>query len=295
VVRERNEDAAYIDPERRFVVLADGMGGHGHGDVAAAMAVDVARTCLESGRMLLATFAAGPSPRGRQRIRSLLGRAVKLANEAVLERARREPDKHGMGSTLEVVVLAGGEAFVAHVGDSRSYLMRGGEVRQLTRDHTMAEVMRRAGSLSDEDARMSPMRSVLSNAIGAAGTAAVDHVHVKLEAGDRLLICSDGLYDYFTPRELGAGATIDELEEAVDKLIADARAGGGHDNITGILIAVDAPDAHSVDPLEDVPTAPISIPVPFTPAHPMGAVSEHAIDSIVDSTLRETSGPIPRP
>lgn len=294
MVRERNEDAAHIDPERRFVILADGMGGHGHGDVAAAMAVDVARTCLESSRVLLASYAAAPSARGRQRIKSLLERAVRLANEAVLERGRREPAKHGMGSTLEVVVLVAGEAFIAHVGDSRSYLLRDGQVQQLTFDHTMAEVMRRAGSLSDEDARMSPMRSVLSNAVGAAGTVAVDHVHVTLGPGDRLLICSDGLYDYFSPRELAAGIAVEDVEAACDKLIADARAGGGHDNITGILVAVDDPDP-ALDPLDEVPTAPVSIPVPFTPAHPLGAISEHALDSVVDAALRENSGPISRP
>src|SRR2546423_2249008 len=146
VVRERNEDAAYVDPARRFVILADGMGGHRAGDVASAMAVEIVRGALEAGARELAAFAEAPSVVARRRGHAVVERAIVLANEAILARGHAEADKHGMGTTLEVVLVLAGELFVAHVGDSRTYLVRDGRIVQLTADHTVAETMRRAGT-----------------------------------------------------------------------------------------------------------------------------------------------------
>jgi protein phosphatase len=250
VVRERNEDFAYMDPAGRFVVLADGMGGHGAGDVASEMAVDVVKTILERFELSRAT---------RRQIEGMLVRACSLANDAVLARSQREPELHGMGTTLEVVVLRGAEAFVAHVGDSRTYHVRDGKARQVTADHTVAETMRRAGTLSDDEARTSPLRSMLSNAIGVTPGVMIDQAHVRLEPGDRLLICSDGLYDYFADDELA--------ERSLDELIDEAKARGGHDNLTGVLL--------------EAQRAPVELP--------FGEESEDALGAIVEAVLREVS------
>lgn len=262
-VREQNQDAAYIDPAGRFVIVADGMGGNKAGEIASAMAVDVVRTMLEASRVELAAYAAAPKAALRPRIRCVLERAFRLANEAVYERSRQEEDKHEMGTTLEVVLLLGGEAFVAHVGDCRTYLIRYGTAILTTSDHSVAEVMRRAGSISDEEARTSPMRSVLANAIGVTQVVTVDHAHVDLRDGDRILVCSDGLYDYFSTEDLADHVAVGTIDEALASLIVQAGMRGGHDNITGVLVDVLAAErgVAVIDPLDDLTTNPIEVTI----------------------------------
>ncbi|HTJ41114.1 MAG TPA: protein phosphatase 2C domain-containing protein [Kofleriaceae bacterium] len=284
-VRDRNEDAAYADPDGRFVILADGMGGHSAGDVASAMAVEIAREMLEAGAHELAAFASDPTVARRRRVRAMLDRAIQLANEAISLRARREPDKRGMGTTLELVVLAGDEILVAHVGDSRTYLLRDGALTQLTFDHTVAETMRRAGTWTDEEADASPMRSALSSAVGVMDDPMIDHVGVPLEPGDRVLVCSDGLYDYFKADELGALLAGDDPDAALTALIAEARARGGHDNITGVIVDVD-PDG-APDALDDEPTTPIN--VPLEPAGPLNGMGEKTMTDLLDRVLGPTT------
>jgi protein phosphatase len=264
LVREQNQDAAYIDPAGRYVIVADGMGGNKAGEIASAMAVDVVRTLLDACRVELAAYAGAPRAGMRPRIRTLLERAVRLANEAVYERSRCEEDKHEMGTTLEVVLLLAGEAFVAHVGDCRTYLVRDGAAILTTTDHSVAEVMRRAGTLSDDEAKTSPMRSVLANAIGVTEIVTVDHSHVELEPGDRLLVCSDGLYDYFDGDDLADHVIEGTIDEALASLVVQAQLRGGHDNITGVLIDV-LPSEHAViDPVDDLTTNPIDVAVERT-------------------------------
>ena len=246
-VRSRNEDATYIDAAGRFALLADGMGGHKAGDVASAMAVDIVREELEAGADALDAFADAPTPRNRGRVHRLVERAVRFANAAIRERGRLEPDKRGMGTTLEVVVVLGAELIVAHVGDSRTYLVRDGAIAQLTEDHTVAQLMRRAGTWDEATGYASPLRSALSNAIGLMAAFRIDHVERTLRPGDRVLVCSDGLYDYFHSDELAAvlGSAPD-----LDTLVEQARVRGGFDNITGILLDIeaDADDAAETHP-----------------------------------------------
>jgi PPM family protein phosphatase len=265
LVREQNQDAAYIDPAGRFVIVADGMGGNKAGEIASAMAVDVVRTLLDASRVELAAYAGAPRAGMRPRIQTLLERAVRLANEAVYERSRHEEDKHEMGTTLEVVLLLAGEAFVAHVGDCRTYLVRDGAAILTTTDHSVAEVMRRAGTISDDEAKTSPMRSVLANAIGVTEIVTVDHAHVELQPGDRLLVCSDGLYDYFDDDDLVDHVVEGTIDEALAALVVESQLRGGHDNITGVLIDVLSAEAVAVlEPLDELTTNPIDIPVERT-------------------------------
>jgi protein phosphatase len=281
-VRERNEDACYVDPDGRFAILADGMGGHGAGDVASAMAVDVVRTCL----------AAIPGVRPRE-ARTLLERAVRLANDAVLTRSRHESDKAGMGTTLDVVLVIGGEAFVAHVGDSRVYLVSDGAAQRLTADHTVAEVMRQAGQLTEEEARVSPARSVLCNAIGVSEATRVDHAHARLRRGDRILLCSDGLYEYLPDDEVATRVAAGTADDALAAMVAHARQAGGHDNITGVVLEViDAP--RPLDEIEDAPTNPIAVAAEPPPAGPLATLSEDSMVGVIEEVLRESSAPVGR-
>jgi protein phosphatase len=236
-VRARNEDASHVDPAGRFALLADGMGGHKAGDVASSMAVDIVRTELVAGADAMAAFAAAPTPRNRGRVHRIVERAIRFANAAIRERGRLEPDKRGMGTTLEVAVVLGAELIVAHVGDSRTYLVRDGAIAQLTEDHTVAQMMRRAGTWDEAEVAGSPLRSALSNALGLMTAFRIDHIERTLRPGDRVLVCSDGLYEYFRTDELAAvlGSAPD-----LDTLVDEARVRGGHDNITGILLEIEA-------------------------------------------------------
>ena len=309
MVRPRNEDAAYADPQGRFAIVADGMGGHGAGDVASAMAVELLRAHREGEADRLAAYARSPRPAGREAIAARLRAAVEGANHAVYERSVREPDKHQMGTTLEVMVMCGPEALIAHVGDSRSYLLREGLLTQLTEDHSVAETMRRAGTMDDATAAVSPMRSVLSNAIGVTPEVSVDLIAVALHPGDRLLLCSDGLHDYFTRDEVGLHLTGRAPTIGLARLIEQARARGGHDNITGIVIEArgraaatapimiddgegdgDAAGEGAVDAADDdAITTPVAVPLPLS------GVSDVSVANFVDRSLREQSRPHPLP
>ena len=259
VVRDHNEDSAHIDEQADFYVVADGMGGHAAGEVASAMAVETVTAALAEARAEIASFADQPTDRGRKELVALLEAAVRKAHSAVYSRGVKEPDKQGMGTTLDVVLLAGPEAFVAHVGDSRTYLIRDGRAAQITTDHTVAEVLVIEGKLSLEEAQHSPLRTILVNAIGVAPDVGVEMAHVRLRKDDLLLVSSDGLHDYFpAEQELADHSVGIEPGKALGKMVELAKSRGGHDNITGILVEVlDAPaEDPSVTPFESEHTQP---------------------------------------
>ena len=239
VVRDHNEDAAHIDARRHFFIVADGMGGHTAGEVASAMAVDTVRRSLESARRSIDEFARKPSDQGRRELVQLLQNAVLAAHQAVYQRGVRESDKQGMGTTLDVVLVAGPEAFVAHVGDSRTYLIRDGRCAQITTDHTVAEVLVIEGKLSIEEAQVSPLRTILVNAIGVSADVGVEMAHLQLRPADRLLLCSDGLHDYFlAEQEIADKLSAGDPGSALGDMVTMAKERGGHDNITGVVINV---------------------------------------------------------
>jgi serine/threonine protein phosphatase PrpC len=236
--RDINEDAAYIDPDHQFFIVADGVGGHAAGEIASTMTVELVRRTLERARSRIAAYAAAPDEAGREGLFALLKDAVREAHQAVLQRAVREPDKQGMGTTLEVVLVAGCEAFVAHVGDSRTYLVRDGSASQLTSDHTLGEVLRSEGKVTAEEARGPRLRSVLVNAVGAKAELGIELTHLLLRGDDQLLLSSDGLHDHAQPEELAERLSWGEPEHGLDELVALAKERGSSDNITGLVVDV---------------------------------------------------------
>jgi serine/threonine protein phosphatase PrpC len=239
VVRDHNEDSAFMEPAKGFFIVADGMGGHAAGEVASAMAVDSVRKTLEAARTEIEAFKKAPSDAGRRSLVQLLQNAVLAAHQAVFQRGQSEPDKQGMGTTLDVVLIAGPEAFVAHVGDSRTYLIREGKSSQVTTDHTVAEVLVIEGKLTIEEAQVSPLRTILVNAIGVSADVGVEMAHVALKKDDRLLLCSDGLHDYFPAEdEIAERLATDTPGEALKEMVELAKTRGGHDNITGVAVHV---------------------------------------------------------
>lgn len=239
VVRDHNEDSAFMEPTQGFFIVADGMGGHAAGEVASAMAVETVQKTLEAAKPEIDTFKSAPTDTGRRGLVQLLQSAVLSAHQAVYQRGQAEPDKQGMGTTLDVVLIAGAEAFVAHVGDSRTYLIRDGRSSQITTDHTVAEVLVIEGKLTIEEAQVSPLRTILVNAIGVSADVGVEMAHVTLKKGDRLLLCSDGLHDYFPAEdEIAQRMSADKPGEALAEMVELAKTRGGHDNITGVAVHV---------------------------------------------------------
>lgn len=242
-VRTTNEDAMICDPVRGLYVVLDGMGGANAGDVASQIARDAIRDFVIQRRLTM-------DPR------SLLEAAIQHGSAAVWTAAQQAHERHGMGTTVVaclVVDPAGrGESaphhagasrvVIAHVGDSRAYLLRHGRLQALTRDHTIVEELVDRGVLSAEDAERHPYKNVLSRNLGAKPETRVDVVELELRAGDRLLLCSDGLYGYASPDGiqylLGSG---DPPDAVARDLIDLALRGGGGDNVSVIVLEVPQP------------------------------------------------------
>ncbi|MFN0249372.1 MAG: PP2C family protein-serine/threonine phosphatase [Kofleriaceae bacterium] len=296
VVRDHNEDSAHMEAGKGFFIVADGMGGHAAGEVASAMAVETVKKTLESSRTEIEAFKKSPSDAGRRGLVQLLQNAVLAAHQSVYQRGQAEPDKAGMGTTLDVVLVAGPEAFVAHVGDSRTYLIRDGKSSQITTDHTVAEVLVIEGKLTIEEAQVSPLRTILVNAIGVSADVGVEMAHVTLKKDDRLLLCSDGLHDYFPmEEEIAQRLSAEAPGEALKEMVELAKTRGGHDNITGVTVhildVVDAvPEAVSGDataPAESRGHNPFAEePTETSVLAPLGGPPR--VSSITQNTLRTT-------
>ncbi|MBP9085427.1 MAG: serine/threonine-protein phosphatase [Kofleriaceae bacterium] len=260
MVREHNEDSANFSVELGFFIVADGMGGHAAGEIASAMTVASVTQTLTNAKSQTAAFAQAPSEGGRRLLVQKLQSSVLIAHQAVYARGTSEPEKHGMGTTLDVLLVAGAEAFVAHVGDSRTYLIRDGQCSQITTDHTVAEVHVIEGKLTPAEAAVSPYRNVLVNAIGVSAEVGVEMAHLQLQRGDQLLVCSDGLHDYFqTEEEIAECMAGEDPEASLRAMVEQAKERGGHDNITGIVVLVkqvrapvDVPDFHERDSTQPV-------------------------------------------
>ena len=204
LVREANEDALLVLPEAGVVAVADGLGGHAAGEVASAVAVDTLRAAL----------GAAPDL-SEDEVPGLLGDAVQAAHRAVVDDADRDPDHRGMGTTVVVAHVRAGQAWVAHVGDSRAYALTGEGLVPLTRDHG-------AGGM-------------LTQALGL-GDVAADLVEVETAPGDRLLLCTDGLTGTTDEAEIAALLREGDPQQACDALVQAALRGGGIDNTTVVVV-----------------------------------------------------------
>jgi protein phosphatase len=226
LVRETNQDAIYVDST--LAVVADGMGGHAAGEVASALTID----------LVCQNFREKSTWEG-------LFRAIEAANRAIIADARENPERFGMGTTVIAVGLTKDAAGVVsptlfNVGDSRAYQLRDGALRQLSEDHSVAEEWVRMGRLTSEEAQVHPRRHQLTRALGVEDELQVDVSSIDAEAGDRILLCSDGLSNELSGEELVRLASAPmPLEDAVNQLVEAARQAGGRDNISAILLEFD--------------------------------------------------------
>ena len=231
-VRTNNEDSArFIRPARQEVrsrkgflaIVADGMGGHAAGEVASQMAVDtIAKTYFERTE----------SPE------ESLFMAFAKANRAIWQAASKNARQKGMGTTSTTVVICDNQLYLAHVGDSRAYLLKKGQLIQLSTDHTYVQSMVDQGLLTQAEAEKHPERNVLTRAMGTHSKVEIDVAAPQqlFEDDDRLLLCSDGLYDYLSNEEIAQLMLGGTLGEAARQLVDWAKQRGGHDNITALLV-----------------------------------------------------------
>jgi protein phosphatase len=221
-LRENNEDSVYPENSGRtdgrlVVAVADGMGGHVGGEVASRLAIE-------------AIAAETDTP---------LGARIAAANHMILEEVQANPELRGMGTTLTATELSEtGRLVIAHVGDSRAYLLRSGILEQLTNDHTVVAEYVRAGSIRPEEAATHPQRSMLTRALGLYPDLDVDIIETRTRRGDRLMVCSDGLTSMVDHQRIAAALGLGSPEEAVWTLIEAANQAGGHDNITLAVVDV---------------------------------------------------------
>ncbi|HOF86826.1 MAG TPA: Stp1/IreP family PP2C-type Ser/Thr phosphatase [Armatimonadota bacterium] len=231
--RADNEDAQLCDAARGLFLIADGMGGHAAGEQASALAVQTLDTELSAVR-LDAAIAAGADA-----ARALVTEALLAADAAITRAGEHHPEWKDMGTTAVVACLAGDALYLAHVGDSRAYLLRDGEIRALTRDHTVAMTLVDDGDITLEEARTHPLRNRLSQVLGGHGALHPDFAHLPVRPGDRILLCTDGLYDMLTDEEIAEIVNFSASpDEAVYALIAAADDAGGRDNITVVAVFV---------------------------------------------------------
>jgi protein phosphatase len=239
MVRTNNEDSYQMVPALQLFVLADGMGGEAHGEVASSLAVEtVVKHCLEGQENPSAPLAGEAKPGLSDKSRRLAS-AVHLANQKVFASAAAHAEQRGMGATLTAAWIDDVNLSIGHVGDSRVYLLRSGVLQQLTSDHSLVAEQVRRGILTASEAEASTMQNVLLRALGTQPQVEVDIEQVALFPNDVLLLCSDGLTRMVTEPEIaGALQSEPDPQKAAEKLVRLANEGGGVDNVTAIVVSI---------------------------------------------------------
>ncbi len=231
--REHNEDNYYVfDPDGcdcqtrgMLFAVADGMGGHAAGETASRIAVETLRQYYTNG--------------SGEDVKSGLLQCIEEANTRIFSQAQTSPTLKGMGTTLTVAVLDKTTLSLGQIGDSRAYLIREGEISQLTDDHSLVAEQIRQGILTEEEAANHPARNIITRALGTKETVEADFNSCPLEANDRVLVCSDGLHGVLSDAEIKQiSVTAPDAPTACEQLIASANEGGGPDNITVILVHI---------------------------------------------------------
>ena len=249
LVRTHNEDSVAFstgvgpdgEPDCGIAILADGMGGYNAGEVASAMATDIVHRVLQD--QLQRQWASGQIA-SIASVRAWLTDAIGAANAAILQAGQQEPQYRGMGTTIVVALLLGGMLTLAHVGDSRGYRYRAGRLEQLTRDHSLLQEQIDAGLIDPANAQFYQHKNIITRAVGVDDQVQVETHDYPIEAGDIYVLCSDGLSDMLTAAQIGAilqrytGKA--DLDGACQTLIVEANAHGGHDNVSVIVVRVQA-------------------------------------------------------
>lgn len=221
-VRKNNEDALLVTDPNIFVA-ADGMGGAVAGEVASKILVDTVKNFL----------ATVPEPLDE----NILSKAILKSNAAILREAKENPQLQGMGTTATILYLYKNQAYFAHVGDSRLYRLKNSTLEQMTLDHSYVESLVRQGSLTHEEARLHPMKNLLTQAVGAMEDIQVETGNFSVDGDEIFLLCTDGLTNMIDDDQIKI--ILSESSKPAEDLIQAALDNGGHDNITAIVVSVD--------------------------------------------------------
>jgi protein phosphatase len=234
--REHNEDSFLVNEDLGLYVVCDGMGGHAGGETASRLAVQTIERELLSARLREDDPFASDAPLEDTPLAGALREAVEGACAAVFRTSRANPELAGMGTTCISLLVKGPHALVGHVGDSRAYLVRDGDVHQLSEDHSLVNEQVRAGLLSEDEARHSRLKNIITRSVGFEEDVLVDVLGLETKAGDRFLLCSDGLSNLMLNEEIRDALLENDLDAVPEKLIRLANERGGDDNITVIAI-----------------------------------------------------------
>lgn len=239
-VKKNNEDAYICDPELQLFIIADGMGGYAAGDVASQTAIDIiGQEIAAQTEELLQLRAQGEI----WEVQARLETAVQRACAELHTKAQETAEYKGMGTTLSMIWMSANRAAIAHVGDSRIYLLRDGRVHRMTEDHSLVQELVRQGRLEKENIANFPYRNAITRALGPQFGVEVDTLDFDLLSGDLFLLCSDGLYRYLQKGELSQFMTSGSEQEIADLLVDLANERGGGDNITAIVLKISEVDS----------------------------------------------------
>jgi len=238
--RDHNEDNFLVDPKLQLYVVADGMGGHSAGEVASAMAVNQVRDAVAASADMIQAFKSGKGP--RDGIASMLENAVQTASHQIFEAGMSNPAQRGMGTTVTSLLVVGNVGFIAHVGDSRLYLLRDDEVHQLTEDHSLLNELMRHGKIKNQKDLDPRFKNAVTRAVGVHETIDVDVFLFDILPSDRMLICSDGLHGYLDNDRVREISATPALDDSVHEYIDFANRKGGIDNITAIVLEASDPE-----------------------------------------------------
>lgn len=229
LVRSANQDSYYFDPEGRFFIVADGMGGHAGGEQASRIAAETICEYLES------------HWKSSDKSESLLRTALKEANQAILIDQVEHPERQDMGTTAVIVAFRQKQVWRGHVGDSRLYRFGNETLEQLTEDQTWVGKAMKAGDITEEQAKVHPWRHVLSQCLGRKDLYQIEVAEIELQPGDRLLLCSDGLTEEVPDEQIQSIMTEGETpEKTAATLVETAKENGGSDNVTVIIVSEEA-------------------------------------------------------
>ncbi len=234
--RDHNEDNFLVDKKLNLFVVADGMGGHAAGEVASSMAVREVRRVIAEHRDVVENYVREETAGGRQALIRLIASSIEQACARIFHLAQENPDKRGMGTTLSMMLVANKRGFIGHVGDSRIYLVRAGQVHQLTEDHSLINELIKRGRLKPGDAFDSPYKNAVTRAVGVYETVEVDTFDFDVLPGDNYLLCSDGLSCYLDDDVTRSYLTADNVKEIPEQFIRLANESGGKDNITAVVV-----------------------------------------------------------
>lgn len=242
--RQRNEDSYLVNDKIGLYIVADGMGGHAGGEFASKIAVstveeiirgeDRVKSNVPTNSYLDANQQSEVEGQEQERLKDAINRAGNM----IVRRAFEDPELKGMGTTSTVMFISNERAYIAHVGDSRAYCVRDGEIIQITEDHSLVHEQLKSGLITEEEAKTHQLKNIITRSVGVQEEVEVDTVVWKIQVGDSYLLCSDGLSNMMQDEEMQEIITKNDVEQGARELVDLANQRGGEDNITLILLKI---------------------------------------------------------